>query len=90
LNIEAIFFDHSRGSKAYNLPICAGDLRVSTASGSERGFRKGLIDGALLATARGTDPSSKVYFQRSRGEQIEHVSLDPATGKLEVAKGESF
>jgi len=31
-------------------------LRVSAASGSERGFRKGLIDGASLATARGTDP----------------------------------
>ena len=30
-------------------------FRVSTASGSERGFRKGFIDGASLATARGID-----------------------------------
>src|SRR5262245_36607447 len=39
------------------ISTCADDLRVSTASGSERSFRKGLIDGATLATARGTDPS---------------------------------
>jgi hypothetical protein len=38
----------------------ADDLRVSTASGSERGFRKGLIDGASLATARGADASARV------------------------------
>jgi hypothetical protein len=41
---------------------CADDLRFSTASGSERGFRKGFIDGSSLATARGTDPSAPVKF----------------------------
>ena len=35
--------------------FCDIRLRVSTASGSERGFRR-RIDGASLATARGTDP----------------------------------
>ena len=38
----------------------ANELRVSTASGSGRGFRRGLIDGASLATARGTDPEAEV------------------------------
>ena len=32
--------------------------------------------------------AGKVYFQRSRGDQTEHVLLDPASGKLEVVKGE--
>src|SRR5262245_12552798 len=41
-------------------PTRADDLRVSTASGSERVFRKGIIDGAMLATARGTDPEAQV------------------------------
>jgi hypothetical protein len=31
--------------------------------------------------------SGKVYFHRYRGEQVEHLLLDPATGKLEVVKG---
>jgi hypothetical protein len=32
--------------------------------------------------------SGKVYFHRNREEQNEHLLLDPATGKLEVVKGE--
>jgi hypothetical protein len=32
--------------------------------------------------------SGKAYFPRSRGEQTEHLLLDPATGALEVVKGE--
>src|SRR5262249_37308488 len=35
------------------------NLQVSTASGSERGFRNKLIDGTTLATARGTDSSAQ-------------------------------
>ncbi|MBO0723959.1 MAG: hypothetical protein J2P52_00040 [Blastocatellia bacterium] len=42
-------------SLTFIFSLCAGDLRVSTASGSERSFRKGLIDGTPLATARGAD-----------------------------------
>jgi hypothetical protein len=41
---------------------CADDLRVSTASGSERRFRKRLIDGISLATARGTDSEAQVEY----------------------------
>jgi hypothetical protein len=32
--------------------------------------------------------SGKVYFQGSRGEQPEHLLLDPASGRIEVVKGE--
>jgi hypothetical protein len=32
--------------------------------------------------------SGKVYFQRHREKQDEHLLLDPASGKLEVVKGE--
>jgi hypothetical protein len=32
--------------------------------------------------------SGKVYFHRKREEQDEHLLLDPASGKLEVVKGE--
>jgi hypothetical protein len=32
--------------------------------------------------------SDKVYFNRKREEQDEHLLLDPASGKLEVVKGE--
>ena len=32
--------------------------------------------------------SGKVYFHRYREEQAEHLLLDPATGKIEVVKGE--
>ncbi|MCI0422261.1 MAG: hypothetical protein L0312_24035, partial [Acidobacteria bacterium] len=38
----------------------ADDLRISTASGSERGSRERPIDGATLATARGADSSGQV------------------------------
>jgi hypothetical protein len=40
------------------IPACADDLRVSAASGSERGSIDRPIDGASLATARGTDPAA--------------------------------
>jgi len=45
------------GMRLLNTPQIIFDLcgRVSAASGSELGFRKELIDGASLATARGTD-----------------------------------
>jgi len=36
---------------------CVDDLRVGPESGSERGYRKGLIDGTSLAAARGADSS---------------------------------
>jgi hypothetical protein len=49
-----------RFERAGNFSTCVDDLRFSTASGSERVFRKGLIDRASLATARGTDPSAQV------------------------------
>jgi hypothetical protein len=32
--------------------------------------------------------SGKVYFQQSRGGRLEHMSLDPASGKLEAVEGE--
>ena|SRR5215813_9834393 len=51
----------------------ADDLRVSTASGSERGFRKGLIDGAPLATARGTDSEAQV---EKLGDEL-HIGSSP-------------
>src|SRR5262245_60192930 len=41
---------------------CGDYLRVGAAGGSERGFRKGPIDGASLATARGADSSTRVGF----------------------------
>src|SRR5262245_2930274 len=45
----------------------AQSVRVSTASGSERGFRKGRIDGVSLATARGTDPEAQTEISDRRG-----------------------
>ena len=64
---------------------CADDIRVSTASGSERSFQKGLIDGTPLTTARGTDSSTqgrKKFFSNSKPtEEI----LDCTKKSIEVA-----
>ena len=38
-------------------PVNFPGARISTASGSERGFRNQSIDGATRATARGIDPA---------------------------------
>jgi len=49
-----------------SVPRVVASESFSTASGSELGFRKGLIDGASLATARGTES----------GAQVEHFSCE--------------
>jgi len=62
LRKQASIYSEKRGAKfrgnyfpVKKISTRADDLRVSTANCNERSFRKGLIDGASLATARGTD-----------------------------------
>jgi len=62
------------------LSAFADDLRASTASGSERGFRKGLIDGASLDTARGAGPPVQVKFFPLNDCEL------GACGKIELGK----
>src|SRR6266545_3437756 len=56
--------------------------RVSTASGSERGYNGGLFTGATLATARGTDSARVVetFSQRGFDDAKNTLLNDPGPG----------
>jgi ATP-dependent helicase Lhr and Lhr-like helicase len=68
----------------------SGDLRVSTASGSERGSRIGLVDGTSLATARGTDSGQTEWCVRRLLARIHRYTLNRLRKEIEPVSPADF
>src|SRR5215813_3132090 len=68
----------------------SGDLRVGTASGSERGSRIGLADGASLVTARGTDSGQTEWCVRRLLARIHRHTLNRLRKEIEPVSPADF
>src|SRR5215510_13457623 len=68
----------------------SSDLRVSTASGSERGSRRGLIDGTSVATARGADSGQTEWCVRRLLARIHRYTLNRLRKEIEPVSPADF
>src|SRR5262249_13368874 len=68
----------------------SGDLRVSTASGSERGSCIGLVDGTSLAVARGADSAQTEWCVRRLLARIHRYTLNRLRKEIEPVSPADF
>src|SRR5262249_1173956 len=68
----------------------SGDFRVSTASGSDRGSRTGLVDGPPLATARGIDSGQTEWCVRRLLARIHRYTLNRLRKEIEPVSPADF